>query len=109
MDGFTYKQPVAVLPKMKILIIINTYTYCSFTRTRKPVVSPLLFFSVFFFLPRARGGGCSRKKARFLQRKSRRDSSSFSRYTHTVEKFFPSKLDGHFVRAQRTRGARAGR
>ena len=85
MDGFTAVPPV----KFFIIIIINTYHSFARARERKrkllPVVS--LFLSVF-----------SRTLLVELQTEKK-----------STARVFIFNSDGHFVRAQRTRGARAGR
>lgn len=90
MDGFT-----AVLP-MKFIIIIIINTYHSFTRARAsanakllPVVSLFLSFFSRLFVTQDEWRELQKKKA--------------------AARAFIFNSDGHFVRAQRTRGARAGR
>ena len=88
MDGFT-----AVLPTKFIIIIINTCHSFARARERKrkllPVVS--LFLSLFSRL------FVTQDEGRELQNKK------------STARVFIFNSDGHFVRAQRTRGARAGR
>ena len=90
MDGFT-----AVLPmKFFIINIINTYHSFARARERKRKTPACCFSFSFAFFSRL---FVTQDEWRELQKKK------------AAARVFIFNSDGHFVRAQRTRGARAGR